>query len=179
MINLIPPEGQKVVKREYIFRVGGTLAFLFGGVLVALAIAFIPTYVLVDAQIKTLLAEAKRDKVEAESFAEADAEVKMTKSLIRQLRSLPPGIMVSGAIGVIQNLAPFGVTLGTFVVDEKDGKIESIKVQGTATTREALIRFKNALEASDMFAKAEVPIADLARDIDLPFMITLTLESTQ
>lgn len=175
MINLIPPEGQKILRWEYVFRVGGTLGALFGGIFLMLAVALVPTYVLIGAQIKSSLAEAKKDNGEREAFAKADEEVKTTKALIRQLKSSVPPLTMSEAIEEINRVVPKGISFKTFVVDDKGGKILKIQAQGTATTREVLAELKSSLEASALFEKAEVPIADLARDVSLPFTITITL----
>jgi len=54
MINLLPPKAKKFAKIEYYLRVGSTFAFLFGALALFIAVAHIPTYVLIDVQIKTL-----------------------------------------------------------------------------------------------------------------------------
>jgi hypothetical protein len=179
MINLIPPEGQKVLKREYIFRVGGTIAGLFGVVCLLLSVALVPTYVLIGAQIKGSLAEVEKEGGENEAFVKADEEVKETKALIRQLKTFAPTLSMSDVVEEITHVAPGGILFRTFLVEDKAGKILNIQAQGTASTREVLAQLKSALEASPLFEEAEVPIADLARDVNLPFTITITLEEPQ
>lgn len=175
MINLIPPEAEKVVKREYVFRVGGTLALLLGGVFLVLTVALIPTYVLVGAQIHASLGETNGNDSDAEAFERADAEVKTTKDLLRQLQKTSPTISISDAVEEVRNLAPVSVVFKTIVVDNASGEVDKIQVQGVAPTRDAIARFKTSLESSSIFTKAEVPIADLARDVDVPFTVTITV----
>lgn len=178
MINLIPPEAERVVKREYLFRVGGTLSLLVGATFVVLTVALVPTYVLIGAQINTSVRETETSG-EDEAFREADAEVKTTRELVRQLGGETKGPRTSEAIEAIEALAPAGITLSTFIVEDGKGTIVRVQIQGTATSRETLASYRTAIEGSPLFAKAEVPIADLARDVDLPFTITVTPEGNQ
>ena len=175
MINLIPPEGHREVKREYYLRVGATLALLFAGVAIFLTVALIPTYVLVRAQIEAFALEAKQESDTEGVFESAEGEVKTAMKVLSQLKAVPETVFVSAIIDEIQERTSSSIVLKTFYVDAVGGVIEKIQVQGVADTREALAELKGALESSDTFLSAEVPIADLARDADLPFAITVTL----
>lgn len=175
MINLIPPEGHRVIKREYVLRVGATYCFLFACISVLLTVALIPTYVLVGAQLNTLRLEVEKGSGGEEEFQKADEAVRITKDVLAQLKTRVGTVSMSNAINEVQNIAPSSITFKTFRVEESNGAIEKIQVQGVAPTREALARLRVLLEASSLFATAEVPIADLARDENLPFAITVTL----
>jgi len=175
MINLIPPEGHRTVKREYLLRVGAVFALLFASVFVLLAIALIPMYVLINAQISTLALEIGQGDTNGDVYKKADGDVQMTKSILKQLEESMPTVTASVAITEIQNLALKGISFKTFSVDESKGSDKQIQIQGIATTREVLAQFKQAIETSSMFAKAEVPISDLARENNLPFKISVTL----
>ncbi len=175
MINLIPPEGHKAVKREYILRVGATLAFLFGWVAIFLGIALVPTYVLIDAQIDTFVLEEATEEVKEESFKKAQEEVHTIETVLTQLKTDTSKVLPSVVIAEIQKQSPSNVTFRQFSIDEVGGIIEKVQIQGIAPTRESLARLKNVLEASEMFNTAEVPLADLARDVELPFAITVTM----
>ncbi len=175
MINLIPPEGHKAVKREYLLRVGSTLAFLFGWVAIFLGIALVPTYVLIDAQIDTFMLEQATEQVKEESFKKAQEEVRTIETVLTQLKSYTPKVLPSSVIAEIQKRSPRNVTFRQFSIDEVEGVIEKVQIQGVAPTRESLAQLKNSLETSEMFDTAEVPIADLARGAELPFAITVTM----
>ncbi len=173
MINLVPPEAERLIKKEYYFRVGGTIAFLLAGVFLALTVALIPTYVLIAAQIQTSYdSHMVRDD---ESFKQADVEVKTVEQLLRQLTLESAVIPTSTAVEEIQALSSTGIAFKTFVIEDAGGVITRIQIQGTASTREALAQFKARVETSANFLKAEVPIADLARDVNLPFTMTITM----
>lgn len=152
-----------------------TLFLLYGGVLVILSVALVPTYVLIGAQIKTSVLEARKLGEEDATFAAADIEVRMAKEVISQLNTSPQGTTpLTSVVKEVRSLAPDGVQFKNFVVVEEAGVVK-VHVQGQASTREELASFKNKLQESALFENAEVPIADLARDVDLPFTVTVTL----
>lgn len=177
MINLIPPEAEKVAKHEYILRVGGILAFLLSAVLLIFTIALVPTYVLISAQIDTSIQQTEDAGLD-EEFKKADAEVVLTKAFIDHIRTKEQRVQPSVIIESITDAVPPGISLGLFVTkqNEKTGVIEKIDLQGIASTRELLAQFKSAVEEASLFVKAEVPIADLARDTNLPFTMSITLQ---
>jgi hypothetical protein len=173
MINLIPPEGYKMIKREYLLRVGAVYCFLFSVVCVLIGVALIPMYVLVHAEINEVSFEAVREQGTAEVLKNADTTIAITSNVLSQLSAKESTFLISTAIGEIQRLAPEGVTFETFYIDGAKDGVEKIQVQGASPTREKLAQLKTALEASEMFQTVEVPISDLARDVNLSFTIAI------
>ena len=173
MINLIPPEGYKMMKREYLLRVGAVYCFLFSVVCVLIGTALIPMYVLVRAEINEMSLESVREQGTAEMLRNVDATITITNSVLSQLTTKERTFLVSAAIDEIQRLAPEGVTFETFYIDGARDDAEKIQVQGASPTREKLAQLKTLLEASEMFQTVEVPISDLARDVNLSFTITI------
>jgi len=180
MINLLPPEGHKALKREYILRMGAALSFLFGLVFLLLGAALIPTYVLVEAQISASLFEVTREQDEENAFQKARQDVKETELILEQIKTTQSRLFISVVVDEVRKRTPPNITFSRFFVAESpEGAVDKIQIQGTAPTREALAQLRIALENSPLFSKAEVPIADLARDIDLPFSITVTITPQQ
>ncbi len=174
MINLLPPEGHKAVKREYVLRVGAAIFLLFAGVAIFLTVSLIPTYVLIGAQINSSEALTTEASDDAERYEDAEAEVKEIEMIMAQLQKRPQTQDISTIVAEIRKRASSAISFKTFRIDT--AKKALIQIQGVAETRESLAQFRTALEASDLFAKAEVPISDLARETELPFAITITLE---
>lgn len=174
MINLIPPKGEGVVRREYILRVSATYAVLLGCTVSVFAIGLVPIYILVQAHIGALKVEAAT-QTDTELLKRAEGEIREIKEVLAQLRSQEQTVHASTVFKNIETLAPGGVTFKTLTCGYDSDTITTIIVTGTATTRETLIRFKKALETSETFSSAEVPIADLAKDTNLPFTMTISL----
>ena len=176
MINLIPPDGRRTLKREYILRVSATVAILLGCVLILLTVALVPTYVLVQAQINAYELEEGLESDEESAYKAMEQEIKQVQDVLARLKAPAPFVLPSMVIEEVTKQTPNGVTYKTFYTQENKGAVHTIQVQGNATTREVLAELKSTLEGSSMFGKVELPIADLARDADLPFAITLTLK---
>lgn len=171
MINLLPPEGHRAVKQEYFFRMGASVLLLFSCVGIFLTIAFVPTYVLVGAQIKTFEGVERNNSKSAVSET-TESEMNDTENLLRQLSKTSESRTAGSIIADIEKTAPPAISFKTFRIESVKGTT-TIQVQGVAETRGSLAEFKKALEASDSFAKADVPISDLAKETDLPFMLTI------
>jgi hypothetical protein len=173
MINLLPPEGHRAVKQEYFFRAGASVLLLFSCVGIFLTVAFIPTYVLVGAQIKAF---EGTEKSNPDTSVVTEVDMKETEDLLKQLKKTSEQQTTNSLIKKIEETASSEIMFKTFRIDMNKGTT-TIQVQGIAETREALAQFKNALVATDVFEKADVPISDLARETDLPFMITIVPKS--
>lgn len=176
MINLIPPQGQRVARQEYMLRVTSTFFILFGILGLFLTVACIPTYVLITAQMKVIDAENQQNAPNQETVRKAENEVLQANNIVAQLKASPSSNSYITYIEEILKTAPEGISFKTFTLGTTGGVFDMIQVQGTASTRETLSRFKTALEATDMFTKAEVPIADLVRETNLPFVIAITVK---
>ncbi len=177
MINLIPPAGYTVLKREYLLRISASFFFLMAVILFILTVSLAPTYILTSAQIADYETRINNVEDEAAIFAEAERQVGEAHMVLTQLQTVGHTIHTSDILREIEHIAPTGITFKNFYVSTGAlNTAQTVQVQGIAPTREILIRFKNVLEDSALFEKAEVPIADLARDVDLPFAITVTLK---
>ncbi len=174
MINLLPPQGYTSLRREYMLRVGATVLFLFGGVCAILVVASIPTFVLISAQIDALEIDVVRNEYADDSFIEAGKEVDETRAIVAQLASDNGPIRASDIITEVERYATGGIVFKNYVISNAEPGI-AVQVQGVAPTRKSLAALKNALEESALIEEVELPIADLARDVDVPFAMTLTL----
>lgn len=175
MINLIPHKGQIALKHEYLLRVGSVYGFLFTGVFLACTALMVPTYVLTSSQMigaQDVSAEIEKTKA---SFGTAFGEIKVANTVMAQLRKEQDDIQISQVIEEIVKVAPREISFTTFQAEREGVTLKEIRVQGIAENRIALATFKNEIEKSSLFSQALVPIADLARNSDLPFVVTVTL----
>jgi Tfp pilus assembly protein PilN len=176
MINLIPHKGQTALKHEYLLRVASVYGFLLAGVFLASTALIVPTYVLTSTQLSTAQDDGSSIDETRIAFDAAFGEIKVANTVMAQLRKPQDNIAHSDVIQEIVKVAPRGVSFTTFQMERIGTDLKEVRVQGTAENRIALSSFKTALESSPLFLQALVPIADLARNSDLPFVITITLE---
>jgi hypothetical protein len=103
----------------------------------------------------------------------AEETIKETNALANHLIATKPARTASEIIATLDTLAGNGVTIRQFEIDQSAEKLSKIVVRGTATNRIALASFSDAVVAHPDFIEANVPIANLAKDQDIDFEITV------
>lgn len=177
MINLIPPHGHTALRHEYVLRVITMYAFIFCGILLASTALMAPTYILTGAQLKAVRSDNPDMEHIRASFEAASDEIKIANAIMGQLRFNETDRTYSKVIEEIVRSADSGIVFMNFQASHTEGALTEIVVQGTAKSRNTLASFKTVLEESPLFEKAVIPIADLARDTNLPFAVTITLSA--
>jgi Tfp pilus assembly protein PilN len=109
------------------------------------------------------------------AYDDALSHIYEANTVMAQLRGGMPINEVSDVIEEIVRSAPKGIVFSTFQAAREGQQLKTVDVQGEAATRNALASLKTALEASPLFETANVPISDLARENNLPFVVTITL----
>ncbi len=173
MINLIPPEGHKQVRREYLSRVAAVFALLVTGALVGGACLLLPSYILLSYQLKAQVESAASPEVESE-YADASRALADTSQLAKRLSAPAGSINTSEILAHVNTNLSAEVALTAFSVSRAGEKV-AVTARGTAQTRESLRKFVETLKRDAFFMDARVPVSDLARDVDLSFTLTLTL----
>lgn len=177
MTNLIPPVGQKVIIREYWFRTLSvwagllTITILFAGVLL------VPTFVLVKAQQQALAGQiANADQEEAKALEEDAA---FTNAIATRIRAQEEDISFDEHIGLVSALASTDIQLNAITITraEKDATKLIMRVEGVAASRGALQTFTSALERMPDVDAVDVPLSDLVRGVDVPFIATISFAS--
>lgn len=176
MINLIPPEGHKTLRNEYILRVGTIYSFLLSGVLLSATVLLVPTKVLLDTELSIMVSRTGSEKNDTTQYVDSDRTIRDANVLIAQL-SIPLDVVpISVIIGEIQRASVAGISFTSFQATRDVEDLSTLTVQGVATSRGTLAAFKDALEREPHILSADVPISDLARETDLPFVIKVMLK---
>ena len=173
MINLIPPGAQKKVKHEYWIRVVSVWLMLGAIAFLMITILNIPAYLLVKNQLEFLTTEYQSASDDKRVFAELSQELRDANNIGTLLRTQKETYLFSEIITEIKTQAPGTVILRGFTIRRDDGGIISITVRGQSASRNTLASFRDAIEASDMFESAELPLSNLAKDKDIPFNISI------
>lgn len=175
MINFLPPEAKSAVKREYIVRTMSVWALLLAVVTAVWALLLAPTYILLMQELGALGLEVVRmeDARGAQAYAAARAELEKAQLLARELNAAPGGHTASTVLEHIQEAQTSSITLSGFSYEYTGAVAKSVTVRGVAATRETLIQFSAALERDPLFARADVPVSDLAEGRNLPFTLTI------
>ena len=177
MINLLPPEAHSGIKREYWIRVLSVWALLLAGAFFVTALLLAPSYVLVSSELKALKSNTAATNDSEEAYRAAEEKVLAANALVGQLDIPQPKVAISEILDTIERTQSPGITLRTYSIRREGRSINEFHLQGVADSREALANFKAELEREALFESADIPISDLARDENLPFVVTLTISA--
>lgn len=176
MINLIPPEGKRVVRKEYVLRVYTVAGVVLSIALFVSAAALVPTYVLFLSS-PTPETSSKVTEPNSEEYARVTATLEAAMKVATQLQKPVPGLETSKIVSHIEAAVSPDITLEGmhFSQDAKQVRVEAL---GVARTRESLQAFIAALKKDTFFSDAQVPVSNLIKDTDLLFTLTITLRSS-
>lgn len=174
LFEFLPKEYKNRARKLYRIRLvtmftAGTLFIFLSGILL-----LIPSYVFVTIERRAINAE--RDAIspgvsgdEAETIKEfialSDSKTKLAKENLLKQTFTEILLFISGARNE-------GVIL-TGISFARDLKGNRIQVSGTATGREALLKFTGSLENIDIFKSVDLPVSNLAKNKDIDFSIDI------
>ncbi len=180
MINLIPPHARKEVKHEYWIRVVTVWFFLCITAMGIVALLYIPVYVLIQSQIAAYEETYQRAVQNDSSYKEIQSTLTQTNATAQQLLQGADTQSFSEIIDALERIAGTAVVIEEISSQRNDeGYIETVRVQGIAATREELASFRDMIEAASLFASAELPISNLAKDKDASFAITVRVQADE
>lgn len=178
LTNLLPQERQRLLTREYLFRLGVVVATLCIILVLAAGLLLVPTYVFLTGNasakekhlldIKSTLASADEVVLSARLAAlSSDAT-----TLLALASKQSPSSMLRAVLGVSRP----GIALTGFIfTPAKDGTPTTLALSGIAATRDALRGYQLALQGAPFARSAELPVSAYAKDANIVFTITLTL----
>lgn len=177
MTNLIPLEGKKLVKKEYVLRIFAVWSLLLTGVLVALSFMLLPTHVLLIGRLDALSLEYNELIAEDVSqYQDAREAIKEANILAARLNFNQKTALPYEITKRINDVLSTNVTLLGFLYSNNDGELD-VQIRGTAATREALVTFIDKLKRDPLFTEATIPVSDLAREINLTFTAVLAIRN--
>lgn len=172
MINLIPPIARKKVAREYWLRVSAVACFAVGTVSLIAGVLLLPTYVLIQLQIDVQKSSADTLTDTASSYDVSAAQLINASRQAQLLVERSQSAVVSSYVQTIETIA--GPDIAVIDTEYTKGDVtDALSVSGQATTRQALVSFRDQLEANPQFEAVDLPISNLIKDRDILFTITM------
>ena len=179
MINLIPLRARKDVKVEYWIRVVSVWFFLMSFALLITGVLLFPSLSLIQSQLDVYGNSYKQASEENESNKKLEESIRVANSVAQKLVRVEDTYLFTVLLADIQAAANDTIFLESVLMNRTDGKVDTIQLTGNAVSRGALVQFRDALEAYDAFASIELPLSNLAKDKDIPFNITVTIQSQE
>ena len=177
MANLLPTAERQSVRKERYKRL---YVCILVGVLVTLTIGsvlLIPAYMSGASRQRSTeeRLDAIRKLIALKQGSSADTSIVETQNRLETIDALlsvtPPSQILTDTTRIL----PPGVTLWQYIYTRTPEGARSITISGRSTTREALLRFGDALRASGLFVTVDIPISTLARSTNIVFTLTMAL----
>lgn len=171
MINLLPQEKKKELRKNYRFRLVIVGSLLFSAVVVSLCVVLGSFYLLMRIE--------KNDMSQALEAVKADEALIIDKGIIRQtgdkltiLLLSSENVLATEAINSILDNKDDDIKINEISYSTSD-TVAKIKLRGVAGTREKLLEFTRELEDVDKFSEIQSPISDLSKSTDITFSIDI------
>lgn len=178
LTNLLPPERQSTLLRDYFLRLGVVTAVLLGILTLVSAVLLVPTYVFLvksatakEAQLATI--ESALSSANEKELSVRLAALTADAAVLTALSNAPSA---SAIMRAVLALSRPGITLSGFAYTPTAKKVSStLTVSGTAATRDALRNYQLALQGAPFALSAVLPVSAYAKDTNITFTITVTL----
>ncbi|HCR52747.1 TPA: hypothetical protein DIV48_03875 [Candidatus Kaiserbacteria bacterium] len=178
LTNLLPPERERALARNYLLRIGVVAAVLVTVLTLSAGVLLIPTYVLLEASANSK--KAQLTSVES-TFSSADeaalsARLAVLSSNAAKLIALSNAPSISSIVREMLAIPRPGITLSGFShVPPTDKDPATLVISGSSATRDALRNYQLALQEASFARSAVLPVSAYAKDANIPFTITVTL----
>jgi hypothetical protein len=175
MLNFLPEQLRKSVKREYLLRVLSIfLGFLFfaGIILIALFVPSQALYLYKDAVVSNELSMMK--SVEAISKDDPVRAIRSANDIIKSTDLNIQTVRISDLVLSALKIKGSGVSVTDISVSTNDPLSKFvISVGGISKSRDGLISFVKDLKDGGMFSSVDLPVSDLVKSTDVDFSLKL------
>lgn len=179
MINLIPATAKHSLIKEYWVRTATVWFFLWSVAILLGVFILIPSYVLTHSQVSAYKdsAQSATEKIaNFETVSKELARAGVWAGMLKENFSHPNN---SQYIALFRSLEGDGITISQISITWGDSGVEPIIVAGIADNRQALATFRDTLVAQKVVTDVNLPLSNLAKDKDIPFEVTVTIDNTK
>lgn len=180
MLNLLPQNYKKELRREYLYRFFIMSAKLFSLVVISGAVMLFPLYLFTN--LRYSIIENKLVNVKASTEAkDKNAVLAVIKDLEKKTAVIS---LVSGEepTQYLQYLNAFklpGISITTISYVKKDAKTKQISIGGVAKSRSDLTALWKKAKAVSWVTSSDMPLSDFVSDKNIDFTITFNATSSQ
>lgn len=178
MINLIPNTAKKSVLIEYWLRVITVWFLVWSGAMLVGVLILIPAYFLIDYQVVAFEASAKYASEKVASYENVSRDLVRSSQqagIILEKTKVTP---ISKYLANLEAMQTKDIELTQMKVQRNEEGIVPISLVGKATSRQALAAFRDRLLETPYITVVDLPISNLAKDRDILFPITVTIDNS-
>jgi|SRR3989344_5390725 len=173
MFNLLPKTDKDAVRREYRTRLLVVVLWFSFATFITASVVLLPSLFLSSGKEKSaaerfgvLSKDMKADEVQ-----KLDSLLQSARDRLRLLHGSLPKLRFSELILGVAAEKNAQISLESFTLTPLPSGELQVTIAGVAADRNALVTFAKALEARGIFEEVELPLANLARDIDVRFSL--------
>jgi len=176
LTDLLPADAARAVRRGYFLRLACVAIFALSLMLVAHALLLLPSYIYLRQEVAERTQHlAQTDQALASGDTDATDRLAAIRANAQYLSQLADAPTSSGAMRLVLSVPHAGIAISGFSYGmSEDGKTHSMRVTGTASTREALRNYDLALSSVPWASSVDLPISAYAQEQDISFVITVT-----
>lgn len=179
MINLIPAEAKKHLLREYWMRSVTVWFFLWSFALLLGITLLVPSYVLLNLQVKAYSETAQTANEKNANFEAVAKELESASKTAATLSEQLVRPSMTEYLTLLKSLESTNVNVARISFSREGDVVGEMTVSGVADSRQALADFRNRMLDSDLIESVNLPISNLAKDKEIPFELTVTLVKTK
>jgi hypothetical protein len=177
LTNLLPPERLAAQREAYFIRLGTVALWMLVVIVIASGALLVPAYLYVDRAIRT--SETAVQELDANLVLahgkETNARLAALTESAAYLTRLATTTTATSALRTVLAVPRSNVTLSGFsFTPPVRGVAGRMTIVGVAGTREALRGYYDALLHLPAVTNGDLPISAYAKDVNIPFTITLT-----
>jgi hypothetical protein len=181
LINLLPEERLKRLRREYFYHLGTVALLLSTLLLVIHGALLIPTDDYLSRQIATRSESLDVLKATLASADEQKLSTRLSALAVQTaaLAAVATSTQQTAVLGKVLAVAHPGVALSAFTLMPPSGRLpETVTVSGLAATRDSLRAYYLLLSSAPFIASANLPVSDYAAASNISFTIMLAITPT-
>lgn len=177
MINLIPREEKKKMTTDFHYRLAILLFVVVDFCLLVVLLCMLPAYFYSSINTSLAYAQLQAQKSEPQPVLgeQSLAAIKDINSKINSIENaernkFPISMKVINAVLVNKRT---DIKITQILYDNGSVTGKKIKITGTASSRETLLLFREALEQSPSFKSVELPISNFVKGSNIEFYLNL------
>lgn len=175
MINLIPADAKKHLVREYWIRSVTVWFFLWTFVLVLGIALLVPSFVLLNLQVKAYSDSAETADEKNANFEAVAKELEQASKTAAALGEYFSYTPMTAYIELLRGFESSAVSITQVGLERTGTEIGLVTLTGIAEDRQALAAFRNRMLEHELIETVDLPISNLAKDRQIPFELTITM----
>lgn len=180
LINLLPPERERELTKDYVLRVGVVVAVLATALTLSAAILLVPTFVLLSGSVnaKKIYLASVESTLSSVDEAALSARLTALSNNAVALTALSGSPSASAVIREVLTISHPGIILSSFTYTPASPANKgqgALAISGSSATRDALRSYQRELQGAPFVLSAALPVSAYAKDSDITFTITVTL----